>query len=300
MAMSEWMESVTGRSNSEHQSWRDNYNGGWAAGDFTGNVNRGIAEERYASGEWNKEIANYGGFTGRNPYVPDGYIVTLSADGNTSYVTRTNAGRSLGTGTVVTTAINPAGVTTVGGSGSTAATPNQPGGSVQHQGGNVAGPAWWNPFGWKGTTPDNPKTHNQGGVRPPHGGYYTGPRFGPMPDNSQAVYGGEDRSFGIGFGLTWNSPQDLATGEEVEDEMGEGGSFPYQIYKVGVEALYNASRVGAFVDTEIKQTLEHYNGTVNAFRENVLTWGNNNAAQFDKPDGTPMRGQIDNPDAWHF
>lgn len=298
MAMSEWMESVTGRSNSEHQAWRDNFNGGWAAGDFTGNVNRGIAEQRYASGEWNNEIAHYGGFTGRNPYVPDGYIVTLSADGNTSYVTRTNAGRSLGTGAVVTSAVNPAGVTTVGGSGSTDATPKQAGGSATHQGGNAAGPAFWNPFGWKTTnTGENPNTHNQTGVTPKNKERFQGPVFAPMADNSQRVSDPKDnRYMPIGFGLTWESPGDMFTGEQSEDEMGEWGSLPFQIYKPIAEGAINAGRVMTWADTEVRQELSKFNQTWDGF----MTWGANNAAQWDKPDGTPIRGQMDNPEAWHF
>lgn len=56
MAMSSWMESVTGRSNSEHQAWRDNLNGGWAAGDWTGNHNQQIASDRADAGERNPDV----------------------------------------------------------------------------------------------------------------------------------------------------------------------------------------------------------------------------------------------------
>lgn len=56
MAMSAWMEAVTGRTNAEHQAWRDNFNGGWAAGDFTGNINRQIASDRADAGERNPEV----------------------------------------------------------------------------------------------------------------------------------------------------------------------------------------------------------------------------------------------------
>lgn len=56
MAMSDWMQSVTGRSNSEHQAWRDNFNGGWAAGDWTGTHNEQIASDRADAGERNPDV----------------------------------------------------------------------------------------------------------------------------------------------------------------------------------------------------------------------------------------------------
>lgn len=56
MAMSDWMQSVTGRSNSEHEAWRENLNGGWAAGDWTGNHNSQIASDRADAGERNPEV----------------------------------------------------------------------------------------------------------------------------------------------------------------------------------------------------------------------------------------------------
>lgn len=43
---SEWFDKVTGSNDYERQSWRDNYNGGRAAGDWTGNNNARIDAER--------------------------------------------------------------------------------------------------------------------------------------------------------------------------------------------------------------------------------------------------------------
>lgn len=42
----DWFDSVTGTNDFERQSWRDNFNGGHAAGDFTGNVNAQLQRER--------------------------------------------------------------------------------------------------------------------------------------------------------------------------------------------------------------------------------------------------------------
>lgn len=42
----DWFDSVTGTNDFERQSWRDNFNGGKAAGDFTGNVNAQLDRER--------------------------------------------------------------------------------------------------------------------------------------------------------------------------------------------------------------------------------------------------------------
>ncbi|QCS37263.1 hypothetical protein [Tortoise microvirus 77] len=43
-----WYDKVTGTNDYERQSWRDSYNGGRAAGDLTGNVNRQLDRERDA------------------------------------------------------------------------------------------------------------------------------------------------------------------------------------------------------------------------------------------------------------
>lgn len=44
-----WFDTVTGTNDFERQSWRDNFNGGNAAGDFTGNVNARLERERSAN-----------------------------------------------------------------------------------------------------------------------------------------------------------------------------------------------------------------------------------------------------------
>jgi len=44
----DYFDRVTGSTEYERQSWRDSYNGGWAAGDWTGNTNARIAAEREA------------------------------------------------------------------------------------------------------------------------------------------------------------------------------------------------------------------------------------------------------------
>lgn len=43
---SEWFDSVTGSNDHQRQSWRDSYNGGRAAGDWTGNNNARLDSER--------------------------------------------------------------------------------------------------------------------------------------------------------------------------------------------------------------------------------------------------------------
>nr|QJB21601.1 MAG: hypothetical protein [Microvirus sp.] len=43
-----WFDEVTGSNEYERQSWRDSFNGGRAAGDLTGNVNRRLDAERAA------------------------------------------------------------------------------------------------------------------------------------------------------------------------------------------------------------------------------------------------------------
>lgn len=42
----DWFDTVTGTNDFERQSWRDNFNGGKAAGDWTGNVNASLQSER--------------------------------------------------------------------------------------------------------------------------------------------------------------------------------------------------------------------------------------------------------------
>lgn len=56
--MSAWMEMATGGhyNASANQAWRDNFNGGWAAGDWTGNHNAQIAADRADAGERNPEV----------------------------------------------------------------------------------------------------------------------------------------------------------------------------------------------------------------------------------------------------
>lgn len=44
--MSSWFDKVTGSNDYERQSWRDSYNDGKAAGDWTGNVNARLDQER--------------------------------------------------------------------------------------------------------------------------------------------------------------------------------------------------------------------------------------------------------------
>lgn len=45
-----WFDQVTGSNEYERQSWRDSFNGGRAAGDLTGNINRRLDAERAAFG----------------------------------------------------------------------------------------------------------------------------------------------------------------------------------------------------------------------------------------------------------
>jgi hypothetical protein len=55
-----YFNDVTGTSDFERQSWRDSYNGGRAAGDITGNVNRQLDRERDAFGTtWSGSSSQY-------------------------------------------------------------------------------------------------------------------------------------------------------------------------------------------------------------------------------------------------
>lgn len=98
--MSAWMEMATGGhyNASSNQAWRDNYNGGWAAGDWTGNHNAAIAWERAAAGEDNAEIRER---------LPEGLTPAIISGGLTA---------------------NPQGGGPSGGSGDQGASPSQSGG----------------------------------------------------------------------------------------------------------------------------------------------------------------------------
>lgn len=113
MAMSDWMQSVTGRTNAEHQAWRDNYNGGWAAGDFTGNVNREIAWERAATGEDNPEI---------RARLPEGLTPEMISGKSTSNPNRggSSSGGSGGQGASPSQSGKPSGTSGGSGKGSSA------------------------------------------------------------------------------------------------------------------------------------------------------------------------------------
>lgn len=56
-----WFDDVTGTNDYERQSWRDNYNGGRAAGDITGNVNARLEQERsdYQGATWSGSSKEY-------------------------------------------------------------------------------------------------------------------------------------------------------------------------------------------------------------------------------------------------
>lgn len=56
-----WFNDVTGTNDYERQSWRDNFNGGEAAGDLTGNVNRQLDAERAAfqGATWSGSSSQY-------------------------------------------------------------------------------------------------------------------------------------------------------------------------------------------------------------------------------------------------
>lgn len=59
--MSSWFDKVTGTNDYERQSWRDSYNGGRAAGDFTGGVNARLDQERrdYGGATWSGSSSEY-------------------------------------------------------------------------------------------------------------------------------------------------------------------------------------------------------------------------------------------------
>lgn len=59
--MSSWFDKVTGSNDYERQSWRDSYNGGRAAGDWTGNVNARLDQERrdYQGATWSGSSSEY-------------------------------------------------------------------------------------------------------------------------------------------------------------------------------------------------------------------------------------------------
>lgn len=84
----------------------------------------------------------------------------------------------------------------------------------------------------------------------PKGGTSTlSPAFVSSPGNVLAApgpgqgYDGGYRYMDIGLGLTWATPKDMAPAEDAEDEMGDGGSLPYQGWKLGVETIVNGGRI---------------------------------------------------------
>lgn len=50
------------------------------------------------------------------------------------------------------------------------------------------------------------------------------------------------REMGIGFGLTWESLPTWSMGQDIEDEMGEIGSTPFQVAKTAIEVGHNLRR----------------------------------------------------------
>lgn len=208
---SDWFHSVTGTTPESQQAWRDNFNGGWAAGDWTGNHNRSIASERYDAGEWNQSVAHYGGYTQPNA-VPDGYTRTYSADGNTVYITRPNAGG----GSLATTGVGTPG----GNGGPTAVAPSQPGGTVPGPGQtNKKGPGWY----------------EQGG------GYYTIQTMGGK-NKLPTVQSKDVQELMVGGGGLASNPW-FSNAEDWEIRYAEPGEWVGGLAVMAADAIYNTGRL---------------------------------------------------------
>lgn len=249
---SDWFHSVTGTTPESQQAWRDNFNGGWAAGDWTGNHNRAIAAERYDSGEWNPQIAQYGGYTERNPAVPDGVVRTVSADGNTVYITRANNGSA-----VTTNAVNPVG----GSGGPTAVAPNQPGGTVPGPGqSNQRGPGWYQPGGGYYTT--------QTRQRP---GQSAGPAGNGKPDVLPVEYSKSVHELNTG-GLSWESNPWWSNTEDWEIRYGEPGEWLGGLVVFGADLAWNMDRF-------YKGGPGVVGGTIDRSVESVVNWTKDNWAR---------------------
>lgn len=88
--MSDWFDRVTGTNDYERQSWRDSYNDGEAAGDWTGNVNARLESERdnFQGATWSGSSSEYSALElaqlrGAAPDRPTQLVAGLSS-GNAS------------------------------------------------------------------------------------------------------------------------------------------------------------------------------------------------------------------------
>lgn len=223
----------------EQQSWRDYYNNGMAAGDWTGNHNARIAAERAAFGTtWSGS----------------------SSQPSALQLAQAGFGGWAGTGTGHVFVSN--GVAQFQAAG--------PGNPVV-----ANGPAAQQ--GQAGMGPGNPAAATGGGVKPkPNEGPQYVPVFVPGFGPKTKVHDGEYRHMGIGFGLTWASPADYAPGQEIEDEMGEWGALPFQIHKMLNESVINAGRAA---DWGMRELERQVSPTLNSIGETAGGWMNTSAPQ---------------------
>lgn len=98
--------------------------------------------------------------------------------------------------------------------------------------------------------------------RKPKGGSLLAPAFqGPSMDITKpaspgAGYEGGFRYTPIGLGLTWASPNDFAPADDLEDEMGDAGSLPFQGWKLGLETMVNAGRLLNTMDAPLTNSYQ--------------------------------------------
>lgn len=189
-----WFNEVTGTNDYERQSWRDSYNGGRAAGDWTGNTNARLDAERDA-------------FQG------------ATWSGSSTQPSALELARSF------------VGPTTVTGTSGTVGTGGGNGGAVTGGAGAV------------GTGAGAPNV-TTGGVKPKPGEQPKIPVFVPGFGPKTKVYGGTPRELGIGFGLTWETPDDLSPAQDWEDEVGDFWTVPAMAYNIAISTGHNAGRAG--------------------------------------------------------
>lgn len=92
------------------------------------------------------------------------------------------------------------------------------------------------------------------------------PAFQGTPKQHEGGY----RFTDIGMGLTWATPMDMAPAQDLEDEMGDIGSIPFQVTKLGMEVGINAGRVLNTFDAPITGFVD---GVVGGLRDAKNNFG---------------------------
>lgn len=122
------------------------------------------------------------------------------------------------------------------------------------------------------------------GVKPKAGEQPKSPVFVPGFGPKTKVYGGTPRELGVGFGLTWEVPDDLAPAQEWEDEVGDVWSVPVMAYNQAVATMHNVGRLGTHLDQSVRSSV---GPATRAAADAVSNW-------FNAP-GTPYVETRNNP-----